>query len=95
MNDYETLKRKVEVLEKFVQSLQTSSLIPLPVDQAIRERFLNPLVKQTEKAASSETRTVDEGGGATYDVLKVPDGFDKRFDKEIGQYKYYPWFNLT
>jgi hypothetical protein len=37
----EEMQKRIEVLERFVEDLQKSSLIPLGVDQAFRERFSN------------------------------------------------------
>jgi hypothetical protein len=95
MNEIDQLKNRLQVLEDFVRSLEASHSIPLNIDQAFRARFTNPITSQITKAASSENRTVNEGGGASYDVLKAPDGFDQRFDPLTGQTKYYPWFNLS
>lgn len=57
MNEINELKRRVEELERFIQSLQFSSKIPLGVDQAFRERFLKDVLSST-----SGTLAVSDGG---------------------------------
>lgn len=74
--ELEILKQKVEKLENFIESLQAFSKIPLSVDQAFRARFLTvPVIKASSKGNDSEDQAVNEGGAATYNVLKEPDDF--------------------
>lgn len=72
-------ERKLNELYEFMQSLKTSTTIPLPVDESFRDRFqianLAKLQFQTTKNASTETQAVNEGGVATYNVAKPMDGF--------------------
>lgn len=77
MNELEILRQKVEELEKWKANLERSSSIPLNIDQALRERFLNgiPLIKASTKGNDTEDQAVNEGGVATYNVLKEPDDF--------------------
>jgi len=76
MNDYEQLKRELEELQRWKKSLESSSSIPLNIDQAFRARFLTaPVIKVSAKGNNSEDRAVDEGGVATYNVLKEADDF--------------------
>lgn len=86
-------KQKLEEVHQWYKDMQASHSIPLSTDQAIRARFLNPLMGQADKAYNSETRTVDEGGISVYNVLKEPDGFDVRNDEGVN--KYYPWYRKT
>ena len=70
-------KREFEELKQEVQSLRSSTTIRYDVDGAIRERFkdlFNP-VGVSLKGVNTEDQAVDEGGSATYNVLKEPDGF--------------------
>ena len=76
MNELEILKRKVEEMERFVKNLQTGHSLPLAFDQALTGRgFSKTAIIVSSKAADSENRSVNEGGVATYDVLKAPEGF--------------------
>ena len=54
-------------------SLERSSTIPLVIDQSFRERF--KLVTVANKVTTSEDQAVNEGGSATFNVLKSPDKF--------------------
>ena len=72
----EKLQRRIEKLEVFIASLQRSSSIPLAIDQSFRQRFpAGSTVSTSTKGATSENQAVDEGGAATYSVLKPPDAF--------------------
>lgn len=81
MNETQALKLEIEDLKKTVRELQTfnrslmsSSSIPLSIDQAFKARFSFSL-KNSSKAASTETQAVNEGGASTYNVAKSVDGF--------------------
>jgi len=71
----EDLTREIEELRSWKASLEKSSSIPLNIDQAFRERFSTLVV--SSKTATSEDQAVNEGGVATYNVLKSPDKFLK------------------
>ena len=70
----EQLKKSVEILLDWKRQMESSTSIPLNMDQSIKDRFIKPIpiLKSSTKSASSENRTVNEGGSATYDVLKPP-----------------------
>lgn len=73
-----SLQNQLNDVNIFVQQLKASSSIPLNVDQAFRKRFgLDLLTNLTlsTKVATSENKTVDEAGSATYGVMNKPDGF--------------------
>lgn len=72
------LTRRIEALENENRLLKSSNTIPLEIDQAFRDRFLSGVTQAIvadSKSASSENQAVNEGGVATYNVLKPPDGF--------------------
>ena len=73
MNEQE--KQQLQELLNWKKSLESSHSLPLHFDQAIRGRFKFSEVKTSTKASNSENRSVDEGGVATYSVLKAPDAF--------------------
>lgn len=75
MNETENLKRQVEELMAWKKSLENAQSIPLNIDQAFRARFISGGVVTSTKSSSSENQAVNEGGVATYSVLKTPDGF--------------------
>lgn len=92
--DNEELKQQVKELKDWKKSLERSSSIPLNIDQSFKERFINTLTKQVvadSKSATSENQAVDEGGVATYSVLKPPDGFAKAV-LDTGSTVYIPYY---
>lgn len=65
-----------EQMYEWFQSMQNSGTIQTATDQALRGRFFtNSTLGTSAKSASSENKTVNEGGIAVYDVLKPPDEF--------------------
>lgn len=87
--DNEALQR-IERLERMVESLKSSSTIPLEVGRAFSERLKNNSLSASVKSASSENQSVNEAGASTYSVLGTPDGFDERIDGSLT--KYYPFW---
>lgn len=75
--EIDSLNEKVAQLEEIINSFFNSSTIPFDVDAAFTDRFLKkvPNVSGSTKSASSENQPVNEGGIATYSVLKPPDRF--------------------
>lgn len=73
--DYNELKRQLDALLAWKASLEASYSIPLNIDQSFRARFLGNAVNSSNKSASSENQAVNEGGSASYNVLKSPDAF--------------------
>ena len=69
----ENLKKRIEKLENFIESLQASHKIPLSVDQAFRARFVAKEVSVSTH--TGETQAVDEGGVATFSVMTTADAF--------------------
>lgn len=67
---------KLNEVFDFIQSLKSSTSIPFEVDGAFRDRFGDLAgLALSAKVATTENQAVDEGGSATYNVLKEPDGF--------------------
>jgi len=67
---------KLNQLLEWKVSLESAERIPLEIDNAFRARFLtSPVVKTSNKGNDSEDQAVNEGGVATYSVLKEPDDF--------------------
>ena len=74
MNEQE--KQQLQELLNWKKSLESSSTIPLSIDQSFRQRFpTGSIINTSTKDATSENQAVDEGGAATYSVLKPPDAF--------------------
>lgn len=72
------MEQKIIALEAVIKAMGNSNLIPFDVDQAFRDRLGIgdiPVVQVDAKSASSEDQAVNEGGAATYNVLKSPDGW--------------------
>lgn len=55
--------------------LESASSIPLNIDQSFRARFFRSILGFSAKTTASVTQAVNEGGSASYNVSKVPDGF--------------------
>lgn len=81
-------QQQLNEVYEFVQSLKRSSSIPREIDQSFRDRFLKTVssLSTSSKSASSENQAVNEGGAATYSVLKVPDAF---LQVNVGSTTYY------
>lgn len=62
-------------VNQFISMLQSANSIPLKIDQAFRARFRD--FPASDKATSTETQAVSEGGSANYSVAKPMDGFIK------------------
>lgn len=76
MNELQQLKKELEELKAWKKSLEMSQSIPLNIDQAFRKRFfVDSGISASGKSATSENQSVNEGGVATYSVLKAPDAF--------------------
>ena len=90
MNELEILKREIEELKAWKRSMERSSTIPLPVDQAVRERF--PFLQKSAKSSTSEDINIDEAGAQEWTVLANPDGFFKVNVFGVGT-KQIPYFN--
>ena len=71
-------QKQLTDLVEWKKSLETSSTIPLNIDQSFRERFTSDLtgtMTTSGKGATSDNQNVNEGGVAAYSVLKAPDAF--------------------
>ena len=75
MNEQE--KKQLAELLKWKSQMEASHSIPLNVDQAFRARFsvISTTIATSAKGATTENQAVNEGGVATYSVLKPPDAF--------------------
>ena len=74
------LERTVAELTTKMNALGSSSSIPFPIEKAFRNRLgINYPVWKIEYdyagAAVNNTQAVNEGGMASYNVLKSPDGY--------------------
>lgn len=67
-NEIDQLKKRVEKLENFIESLQASQKIPLAVDQAFRQRFLGDVV------SASSVLTVPFGGTGASTLMGILKG---------------------
>lgn len=68
-------QQQLSELIEFKKNLESSNSIPLAIDQSFRDRFQFSVVSTSSKSATSENQAVNEGGVATYSVLKAPDAF--------------------
>lgn len=81
MDKTQELQNQIDELKAKIDLIYNSSDIPHDVEQAFRTRFqlerVDTLASITtsNKSATSENQSVDEGGLATYSVLKAPDAF--------------------
>lgn len=80
------LQKEIEELKSWKKSLENASSIPLAIDQSFRKRFSVSTPIVSSKGATTENQAVDEGGSATFSVLKAPDGF---LQMTIGTTVYY------
>lgn len=77
----EDLQRQLDEINRKLGLLYNSVDIPHDVEQAFRTRFRLERVDEmanittSAKGATSENQAVNEGGVATYSVLKAPDAF--------------------
>ena len=74
----EEMAIRITELEQKLDALNNANSIPFDVDQAFRERLgadRATLVSVASKTTNSENQAVNEGGSATYQVLKGPDGW--------------------
>lgn len=71
------LEAEVTRLSQFAKQLQSSATIPLTVDKAFRKRLQveteSVVELQVPTDTSNMTRSVNESGSGTYDVMNVPD----------------------
>lgn len=66
------LQNRITELEDKIDSLFSSSTIPIEVDVAIRDRFLGnlPVSGASAVTVASKTQAVNEAGSASYSVAK-------------------------
>lgn len=87
------LQEKIVTLERRLNLLESTTTIPFSVEQAFRSRLEIDTLAQFEasaKSATSENQAVNEGGSASYSVLKAPDGF--RQNTSGGTTFYIPYY---
>jgi len=87
--EIQKLKEEVRALREEIRMLKSPATVPLEIAAALSER-IDVLRQQDAKTKSSETITVNEGGGSVWNVLGEPDGFD--YAVVDGQVRYYPFF---
>lgn len=85
------LDQQLKELKQEFEKLTASSTIPYDVEQAFRTRLDDLSLKVSSKSSSSENQAVNEGGGASYNVLKNPDGFLEL--QKDSQVYYIPYFS--
>lgn len=71
------LDSKMDEIFEMIKSLGNSSTIPIDVDAAFRDRFLQDLavIQPSTVGATTHNKTVNEGGTDVYAVMNKPDGF--------------------
>lgn len=76
MNDIQSLTNRIEELENFIFQRRTQQ-VSYPIDETsikiLGDKLGTAVV--SSKSSSSENQAVSEGGAASYNVLKAPDGF--------------------
>lgn len=83
------------IREEIIKTLGMSSQIPLPIDQAFRERFSNLLktfktYSVSEIAPADRDQTTSAGGGDS--VPQVFTGLKKVLDPDTGQFIYLAYY---
>ena len=88
MNELDVLKKEIADLKAWKESLEASHSIPLNINQAFKERLLPSsgftLNRTLQDVPAGSLQAVDEGGAATYDVLKSPDDFFEFIQNDSG-----------
>lgn len=71
------VEQRITQLENEMRLLKAASTIPYDVEVAFKSRLGvdNNGLRSTTKAASTESKTVNEAGTDTYTVSKIMDGF--------------------
>lgn len=77
------LEQRVTELEAIIRSLT----MPAEINPLIPKAITQSLVSSSGKSAASATRSVNEAGAASYNVMFPPDGFIK-----VGNYNI-PYIN--
>lgn len=87
--ELETLTTK---LQGQIDALKNNATIPFDIGEAMKARILADagVALTSSKVASSEDKSVNEGGIATYNVLNSPDGFLQI--TLLGNIYYLPYF---
>lgn len=86
--------KEIDKINRRLDALSSSNSIPFNVEQALRDRLglaSVDTIDLSNKSASSENQAVNEGGIATYFVMKPPDGFVQL--TKNGVVIYIPYFN--
>lgn len=68
---------KIQAIEGVINRMKTQQIL-YPIDEIsakIISDKISGTVTSSTKGATSENQAVNEGGSATYNVLKAPDGF--------------------
>lgn len=84
-------RRQLQELIEFKKSLESETTIPFTVGEAFKIRVGQSVgITSSSKTASSENQAVNEGGSASYNVLKAPAGFVQV--KVQGAIRYIPYY---
>ena len=71
----EELQRQITELKAEIDSLKSSSTIPLEIGESMRVRLGAVEGQASGEATTTHKQAVDEAGTGTYDVAKPMDGF--------------------
>lgn len=75
--EIQQLKKKMQAMEDFINSLKSSSSIPMEIDSAFRDRLVGDISALVPSTVSPTThnKAVNEAGSASYSVMNIPTGF--------------------
>ena len=69
-------RQKLDYVYDTLKKMEVAYSIPLNIRQALQEGLdVGSTLETSAKSSSSENQAVNEGGVATYSVMKTPDGF--------------------
>jgi hypothetical protein len=86
-----TPEERILKLENEMQAMKNMATFPFEVENAIRNRLSVQGIDTSTKSATSENKSVNEGGASTYSVMDKPDGF---VEVQVrGTIIYLPYFN--
>lgn len=84
--------KRIDELENQIKALNNNATIPFDTGEAIKARVLADVgfLVGSSKSATSENKSVNEAGAATYSVMDKPDGFLEV--TILGNLYYLPYF---
>lgn len=88
-----TLVAENKALKARLDALNNNATIPFDTGEAFKARVLSDVgvALTSTKSATSENKSVNEGGASTYDVMNKPDGFLEI--SILGNIYYVPYFS--